>query len=226
MSPSPPREPHHLPSGRHGLPRDEVVRNQRGRVTEAVADVCSVAGYGPMTVEDIIVTAGISRRSFYDIYTSKADAFLQAVDAIVGRLLAAVDDATAGVEGFEARVEAALRAVLGFFGSQPAYAETCLVQVMAAGPEAVERRNAALARFTALLLDAVAQELPKRGRPADIVAEGLVGGIYEILYARVVQGRTNQLPDLLPDLTYSALLPYLGPAQALAAQRRLRRRAR
>jgi AcrR family transcriptional regulator len=202
------------------------VRNQRGRVVEAVADVCSAAGYGPMTVEDIIVTAGISRRSFYDLYSSKADAFLQAVDDIVGRLFVEVEGSTEGIEGFEARVEAALITVLRFFATQPTYAETCLVQVMAAGHEAVERRNAALRRFTALILDNVARELPKRGQPPEIIAEGLVGGIYEILYARVVEGRTNLLPDLLPDLTYSMLLPYLGPAEALAAQRRLRRRTR
>jgi AcrR family transcriptional regulator len=202
------------------------VRNQRARVAEAVADVCSVAGYVPMTVEDIIVTAGISRRSFYDLYSSKADAFLQAVDDIVARLFAQVEAACAEARGFEARVEAALAAVLAFFAAQPAYAETCVVQIMAADPDAVDRRNAALRRFTALILDAVADELPKRGRPPEIVAEGLVGGLYEILYARVVQGRTNQLPDLLPDLTYSMLLPYQGPAEALAAQRRLRRRAR
>ena len=225
MSPSPPREPHHLPSGRHGLPRDEVVRNQRGRVVEAVADVCSVTGYGPMTVEDIIVTAGISRRSFYDLYSSKADAFLQAIDDILGRLFADVDAATAGIDGFEAQVVAALSTVLAYFATQPTYADTCLVELMAAGPEAVDRRNAALRRFTALVLQAVARELPKRGRPPEIIAEGLVGGMYEILYARVVEGRTHLLPDLLPDLTYSTLLPYLGPGEALAAQRRVRRRA-
>jgi AcrR family transcriptional regulator len=202
------------------------VRNQRERVAEAVADVCSVAGYGPMTVEDIIVTAGISRRSFYDLYSSKADAFLQAFDRIVGRLHADVEQACAQAERFEDKVEAGLAAILGFFGVQPTYAETCLVQVMAAGPDAVDRRNAALRRFTAYILEAVARELPKAGRPPEIIAEGLVGGIYEILYARVGQGRTNLLPSLLPDLTYSVLLPYLGPAEALAAQRRLRRRTR
>lgn len=191
-----------------------------------MADVCSVAGYGPMTVEDIIVTAGISRRSFYDLYSSKDDAFLHTFDSIAGRLFAEVDAAYAEAEGFEAQIEAALEAILGFFAGHPTYAETCLVQVMAAGPDAVERRNAVLRRFTSLLLGAVAQELPKRARPPEIIAEGLVGGTYEIMYARVVDGHTNLLPDLLPDLTYSTLLPYLGPAAALAAQRRLRRRAR
>jgi AcrR family transcriptional regulator len=225
VSPSPPREPHHLPSGRHGLPRDEVVANQRARVIEAVADVCSAAGYGPMTVQDIIVTAGISRRSFYDLYSSKDDAFLEAVDDISGRLFAEVDAAYATVEGFEAQVEVALAAILRFFGSHPTYAETCLVQIMAAGPEAVDRRNASLRRFTRRLIDAVARELPKSGRPPEIIAEGLVGGTYEILYARVVAGQTNQLPELLPDLAYTTLLPYLGPAAAQSAQRQLRRRA-
>jgi AcrR family transcriptional regulator len=224
VSPRPTREPHHLPSGRHALSKDEVVRNQRSRVTEAVADVSSVAGYAPMTVEDIIVTAGISRRSFYDLFSSKEDAFLKALDDVCGRLFTAVRGAFDSTEGFAERMEASIGAVLQFFSANPSYAEMCLIQVMAAGPDATDRRNDSLQRYTALVLEAVDKELPKRGRPPEIVAEGIIGGIYEILYARVIQGRVNQLPDLLPDLMYSALLPYVGPAKAVDQQRRVRRR--
>lgn len=199
--------------------------NQRARVVEAVADVSSIAGYGPMTVEDIVMTAGISRRSFYDLYSSKEDAFIKALDDVDRRLSATVGEACADAGDFAARLEAALGALLQFFADHPSYAEMCLVQVMGGGPEAVDRRNDALHRYTTMILDAVDRHLPKRGRPPEIVAEGIVGGIYEILYARVLQGRIDRLPELLPDLVYSALLPYVGPTEAVGQQRRLRRRA-
>ncbi|HEY4098681.1 MAG TPA: hypothetical protein VGM33_24365, partial [Baekduia sp.] len=77
-----------------------------------------------------------------------------------------------------------------------------------------------------LVLRAVDEGQPKRGRPPELVAEGIVGGMYEIVYARVLQGRTAQLLDLLPDLTFSALLPYVGHDAAVAEQRRLRRRVK
>ena len=49
----------------------------------AVADVASVAGYASMSVEGIIATAGVSRRTFYDHFSDKQEAFLAAYDAIV-----------------------------------------------------------------------------------------------------------------------------------------------
>jgi AcrR family transcriptional regulator len=220
VSPSPPREPYHLPSGRHGLPRDQVLANQRTRIIEAVADVSSVAGYGPMTVEDVIVTAGISRRSFYDLFGSKEQAFLAAFDDITGRLFAAIDVARDFSGGFAQRVESSLTALLEFLSEHPTYADLCLVQVMSAGPAAVERRNRALQRFACLIRTAAEQELPQRTLPPAIVAEGIVGGIYEILYARVLNGRVDKLPELLPDLMYSALLPYVGAEGTVVRQHR------
>jgi AcrR family transcriptional regulator len=200
------------------------MRHQRGRVVEAVAHVTSVAGYGPMTVAAIVETAGISRRTFYDLYDSKEDAFLKSLDAVGEDLFAVVSEAYESGEGFAGRLSAAIGAMLDFFAKNPAYADLCLVAVMSAGPEAADRRNEALGRFAELVRRAVDRELPKRGRPPELVAEAIVGGIYEILYARVLQGRVDHLPLLLPDLMYSTLQPYLGREAALEEQRRLKRK--
>jgi AcrR family transcriptional regulator len=196
--------------------------NQRRRVFEAVADVSSTACYVPMTVEDIVLTAGISRRSFYDLFGSKEDAFLAALDDVTAALFEAVKNGTDRESGFAGRVKSCLQVVLEFYAERPSHADMCLVQVMTAGPDAADRRNATLQRFAAMLRAAVDEELPKRGRPPEIVAEAIVGGIYEILYARVLNGRIDKLPELLPDLLCSALLPYVGSTQAMDEQRRLR----
>jgi len=46
----------------------------------------------------------------------------------------------------------------------------------------------------------------------------LVGGIYETIYRRLVDGRDSELEGLLPDLVYAALLPYLGTDAAANAR--------
>ena len=74
------RDLHQLPPGRHGLPRAFVAANQRERILSAVGDVASVAGYSDMTVEGVIVTAGVSRRTFYEHFKSKDEAFLAAFE--------------------------------------------------------------------------------------------------------------------------------------------------
>ena len=94
----------------------------------------------------------------------------------------------------------------------------CIVEVLAAGPEAIKRRNAAMRAFAALIEDD-ARELLGDSAPPSLTAETIVGGIYEVVYTRVLRGQLRDLPSLLPDLTYSALLPYLGP-EAAAHERR------
>jgi AcrR family transcriptional regulator len=215
------REPHQLPAGRHGLPRAFVVQNQRERIIAAVADVTSVAGYGDMSVEDVLVTAGVSRRTFYEHFANKQDAFLAAYDDVTERLLAGVRAAFEPETTFAGRVRAGLAALLEFMANEPAFARMCLVEVMAAGPDAIQRRNAATAAF-ARMIDESAKELGTPIQPHPLTAETIVGGIYEVVYARVVRGEIRQLPELLPDLLYSALLPYTGQRSAAAQYRRLR----
>jgi AcrR family transcriptional regulator len=184
-----------------------------------VADVCSVVGYPEMSVEDVIVTAGVSRRTFYEHFKNKEDAFLAAYDVVVAQLLVAVQEAYEKEEGFAARVRAGLAAFLEFLAREPAFARMCIVEALAAGPDAIARRNNAMAAF-ADLLDRNARALGTPIEPQPITAETIIGGMYEVVYTRIVRGEIRQLPELLPDLTYCALLPYLG-AEPAGAERRL-----
>jgi AcrR family transcriptional regulator len=149
--PSRGRQPHQLPPGRHGLPRSFVVSNQRDRILNAVAEVVSLTGYAEMSVEAIVVTAGVSRRTFYDHFKSKEDAFLASYDAVVAQLVARVQEAFAANDAFTDRVRECLGAFLEFVASEPAFADMCIVEVMAAGPQAVERRNNAMRAFVGLV---------------------------------------------------------------------------
>ena len=144
------RDAHQLPPGRHGLPRSFVIQNQRERILAAVADVTSSASYAEMSVEDIIVTAGISRRTFYEHFKNKHSAFLAAYDEAAGR------SARGGERGLrvahDLRSSAcgpASRRFSALLAADPAFARMCIVEVMAAGPEAVERRNEAMKAFGA-----------------------------------------------------------------------------
>jgi AcrR family transcriptional regulator len=204
------RESHQLPAGRHGLSRQFVVSNQRERVLAAVAEVCSASGYVAMSVEDIVVTSGVSRRTFYDNFRGKEDAYLAAYDEVTAQLLTVVVSAYEAAGGLAAKMRDSLAAFLQFVADEPAFADMCIVEVMAAGGNAIERRNRTMKAFAELIEQAAAAELPKSKLPPSLTAETLVGGIYEVVYARVLQGHGSQLPALLPDLLFSVLLPYVG----------------
>jgi len=218
------RQPHQLPPGRHGLPREFVVGNQRQRILAAVAEAVSEVGYAAMTVEDIIKAAGVSRRTFYEHFRSKEEAFLVSYEDISAQLMDAVVAAFDRTDTFVTRVEDCMRAFLTLLAAQPAYANMCIVEVLVAGQTAIERRNAVMRQFTELIEKGADEELPKPARPPALTSEALVGGIHEVIYARVLRGETHLLPTLLPDLTFSMLLPYVGHDVATAHYRKLRRR--
>jgi AcrR family transcriptional regulator len=218
------RQPHQLPPGRHGLPREFVLGNQRQRIRAAVAEAVSDVGYAAMTVEDIIKAAGVSRRTFYEHFKSKEEAFLVSYDDISAQLMQAVEVAFNRTDSFVTRVEDCMSAFLTLLAAEPAYANMCIVEVLVAGQSAIERRDAVMRQFTELIDRGASDELSKSARPPELTSETLVGGVHEVIYARVLRGETAQLPNVLPDLTFSVLLPYVGREVATAEYRRLRRR--
>ena len=209
--------PRRLPRGRHGLPRAFVVENQRERIFDSLVAVCAVKGYPATTVEDVTARAGVSRRTFYDLFTDKEDCFVAAYDRIVERAIGEASEAFAGGEGdWPQRLAAGLRALIELFGAEPALARVVIVEVLAAGRRALEHRDAALARF-AVFFEGGRAGLPAMMEGQELLAQAVIGGLYEALYSCVLEGQTELLPELLPDLVYCALVPYIGHTAALAA---------
>lgn len=203
------RSPHALPPGRHGLSRSFVARNQRERILDGVAVVSAERGYGEMAVADITQAAGVSRKTFYQHFRNKEDAFAAAYEELAGRLLSYVRTGLGRSETFEAGVIECVRAFLEFVASEPKFAHMCIVEVLAAGPEAVDRRNATMREFAQLIERGAELGVPG-ARPPGLTAETLVGGIYEVVYSRILAGQVAELPGLLPDLAYTVTLPYAG----------------
>ena len=181
-----PRGPHQLPPGRHGLSRSFVARNQRQRILAAVAEATAARGYARMSVEDVVRRAGVSRRTFYELFTNKDQVFLEAYDQAANLLLAGVRAANEGESGFAERVAAGFRAFLESLEASPDFARMCIVEVMAAGPEAVAKRTAVMGEFAALMEETAAAELDSHGGVPAIHAETIVAGVYE---ARVPDDR-------------------------------------
>jgi AcrR family transcriptional regulator len=189
-------------------------------------------GYAGMTVSAVIAAAGVSRKTFYEFFADREDCFLAAFDHLLERALAGARAAyEAGGDRWPDRLRALLAASLDALAAHPHEARLGFVEVLAAGPRALRRRDDALRRFMAFVTpgaDAVDDQVAE----ATLIPEAIVGAVYEIIYSRVLQGRTAELPALLPELMFCILAPLLGPTAAAehAAQppprRRRARRAR
>jgi AcrR family transcriptional regulator len=210
-----------LPPGRHGLSRSFVADNQRGRILMATIDATAAQGYAKMSVEDVVRGAGVSRRTFYELFANKHEAFLAAFDAAAGALLHTVQAAADAETTFEGKVIAGFRAFVETLAATPGPARVCIVEALAAGPDAIERRTQVMAAFSRLIDDNAPMVAGSHQLPA-LTAETIVGGVYETIFRRIAAGRVEELPALLPDLIESARLPYVGPRAAAAHARRLR----
>lgn len=202
-----------------------MISNQRERILDATMRVVADKGYAAMRVEDVIVASGVSRRTFYDHFSNKEDVFLAAYDAVAVQLTAAVQAAFGTADSWPSKITNGIAALLAGFAMEPALAQICIVDVLAAGPSALERRRRAMARFRAFMSPAP-QEISGTGAAnSPLLAEAVVGGVYEIIHARVVAGRTHELPELLGDVVHAILLPFVGPdvADAQRASIELRR---
>jgi AcrR family transcriptional regulator len=206
-----------LPRGPHRLTRETVIESQRGRMIDAIAVAVADKGYGATTVGDVVSGAGVSRKTFYEQFANKQECFLAAYDAGVESILAAIDEAIAGAGPDPVAIATAgTRRYLETLAASPAFARTFLVEVLAAGPEALARRTRAHERCATQLAqihraacgqDPDCPELPPH------TFRACVGAIHELVTDHVIHRGAGTLPDLLePILAIERALLLAPPA--------------
>jgi AcrR family transcriptional regulator len=210
-----------LPRGRHRLTREAVERSQRERALRAMIEAVADRGYAETRVVDVIERAGVSRKTFYELFGDKEDCFLGAYDEASARLYAVTEEAfeRAASESWPERIRAGVTALVELLASDQALARFAVIEVLAAGPKALARRDAAIRQFTGFIDAGRSEssiELP------GLTSTAIVGGIYELLYTEILHGATSQLRARVPELVYWITQPFLGPQRAAEERDRAR----
>ncbi len=206
-----------LPSGRHALSRKLVEKSQRERIVDATAAAVAAKGLAGLTIPEIARRANVSHQTFYEIYETKNDAYLGALKVGMHQALLVAGEAyDAHKDDWPRAVAAGLRALIDYLASEPAHAHLSLVDTFAASPDAIHIRDSALDSFSAYLTPGYALAGKRRAVPA-IAAEAITGGIWQILHDYVDAGRVADLPDVVPQVIYLALVPFIGAEAAAGA---------
>jgi AcrR family transcriptional regulator len=200
-----------LPTGRHGLPREAVLANQRRRLLAAAALAVVEVGCGDLTVQAITSRAQISRVTFYQLFERKADCLLAAFDQALEDLLAALAGACSTQRRWPQSVIAAVGAAVDFAIASPA--EAGLLSAGAFEPELAPRARGASRALAKMLGDARPAPDGEGPLPA-ITEELLVGGAGSVIAAQLAAGDRAALAGLAPQLAQLLLAPYLGAAEA------------
>ncbi|HUN79751.1 MAG TPA: TetR/AcrR family transcriptional regulator [Solirubrobacteraceae bacterium] len=195
--------------------RDHVDEIQRLRVLGALREVVSADGVGTATVAQIVARAGVSRRTFYELFADRDACLLAALDEAVARAAGRVVPPFRAPGRWSERVRASLQELLALFDDQPELGALCVVHALGAGPVALRRRAVILHALAGAIDEGRAERRGTR-EPAPLVAEGVVGAVLAVLHSRLSgeQPTHEPLSALLGQLMSMIVLPYLGPAAA------------
>lgn len=206
--------PERLPRGRHGLSASMVVRSQRTRILYGTAETMMAKGYASTTVADIVAAAGVARDVFYEHFTDKQHAFLEAQQHPTQHILDTCAMAYFSGDDWPERVWRGLGSLIALIVENPALSHLRLVESYAAGPDAI-RRAEDITRSFAIFLEEGYRYRPQASELPRLCSQAISGAIFEVVQRHVGRGDFDGLTRQLPLLSYVAIAPFTGPEEAV-----------
>lgn len=193
------------------LQRRQVIEIQRARTLRAIGQAAAERGTANVTVAQIVECAGISRRTFYEIFGDVEDCFLAALDEGIAQAAERVRPAYEAHDRWRARIRSALVELLQFFDANPFTARLLVVEASGAGKSALKRRQETLAHLIAAV-DQGRAEVKKGIASQPLTAEGVVGAVLSVIHNRMLEDSPEPLSSLVKELMAMIVLPYAGSA--------------
>jgi AcrR family transcriptional regulator len=191
-----------VPRGRHAPPLEVRQSRQRGRLFAAAAAVFARVGYADATAEAIAREAGMSKATFYEHFANKEECIIALFDAATEMVLEAMRraDARDAADDPQARVRSTLGAFLETLATYPDESQTLLVEIVGAGPRAMERRDRALEAVAQYLEELNAQDAERGATPrlAEHAAFAIVGAVVELASRQIRTGVPSHIRELEP----------------------------
>jgi AcrR family transcriptional regulator/DNA-binding MarR family transcriptional regulator len=186
---------------------------QRGQLLSATFVLVGERGYEGVTVRSVVERAGVSNRVFYECFSDREDCFLAAFNHGVDGLEMEMRAGWDAQLGWTARVRGALAGLLLALDREPAVRRLVFVEALGAGPRVLARRARVLESL-AVVVDQGRRNASAPERLPGLVAEGVVGGTFGVIHARLLELRPDPLIGLLGSLMATIVLPYRGSAAA------------
>jgi AcrR family transcriptional regulator len=178
----------------------------RARIFEAMAQVVGERGYAAATIADVVRAAGISRRTFYEHFRDKEDCFVATYRTGCENGVAEIDAALRGLQDpdWQTRLQVSLQTYVSVLAAEPHFARVLLIEVLGAGPRALEMRERILTIYVEHYrgLHALARaEDPTVPEPPEAFLRGLVGGIAELVQQCLLESPPGEIAARLEALT-------------------------
>jgi len=195
-----------------GSPRGQASELQRTRILFGMVQVASEHGTESATVARVIARAGVSRKTFYDLFEDRHDClaavFEEAVAIASERVSTAYDPQARWVD----RVRAGLLALLRLLDEESELARLWVAHALAS-PAILTHRGEVLDKLARIIDEGRTASRASRN-PPPLAAHGMLGGTLGLIHARLMSRDPRSLVELVNPLMAMIVLPYLGPAAA------------
>jgi AcrR family transcriptional regulator len=188
-------------------------------IERALVELVAESGSTEVGLAELLVRSDVDRATFAASFSGVQGCLEATWERMTDEHVAVVESAAAAEDSWRDGLRAAAYAALRFHQEDPVRARFFLVEVLAAGEFAQRRRELMMNAFIDLI-DAARRELPDPESVPRSEAEAIVGAIYGAAVAGMQEGGIEKLPELVPQLLYIAVLPYLGVEAADAELRR------
>jgi AcrR family transcriptional regulator len=176
------------------LELDPGVHQHRSRLLEGMAHAVAAKGYADTTIADIVREAGVSRRTFYEQFSTKAECLVALYDAASRNALKVLRDAIDPARDWESQVEHATAAYLGALSANPMLLRTLYIEILGLGPVGLAARR----RVNQEIADFIVAVIARRGKSlAPELATAIVGGINELVLQYIEQDRVERLLEVV-----------------------------
>ena len=169
----------------------------RRRLLDAMADAVAHKGYADTTIADLAARARVSRRTFYEHFSSKEECLIALYEAASRQALAVLRDAIDPEHDPLTQAERALGAYLATMASNPVLLKTLFIAILGLGDAGLQARRRVNRHLADLILELINRPGEKKRKPLPpALAMSIVGGINELVLEMIEQDRIGELTSL------------------------------
>jgi AcrR family transcriptional regulator len=174
--------------------------DHRSRLLAGLATVLESKTLAELYADDIVRTAGVSKRTFYQHFKNKQECFLALYEEnsayIMTTLLQATQDESLSMVE---RVERGAEVYLAAMQAQAPLMKRLYIDILTLGSEGLAARRRVIGMFSLLITDMYSKEqqrLPSLPDIPEVMLTGIIAGLNELILYRIEDGKADELTEL------------------------------
>jgi AcrR family transcriptional regulator len=195
------------------LPEPRASEDERSILTRSAVEIAVESSYPRLTPDAITRRSRLPRETFDQHVPGGAlECFQAGVHELAREVAAETKTAALQQDGdWPQRVLAGLHSILWRIANDQTFERVAFVEVFSAGPAAAEGRR----ELVQLFGDLLTSDVPDQLAPSPLIAEAIVGAVWQLAHHAVWRGATSRLPSYGDAAAYLILAPLIGADRAL-----------